>query len=301
MEKNSVHHVKVNGIWISFFRWGNPKGKKPIALLVHGTGFVAATWRPIAEELSKKYVVYAIDRRGHGRSTVPKEGYNFLDFAEDVIAFIDALGIKGIYGIGHSAGGTDILLAAGLRSDKFKRIFAMEPTIQDPTIARSKETGLSKSQQAVIESRRRRRHEFSNLEEAFERYSSRPPLNVWRPDILREYVVHGFRKMKDGRVQLRCPPEIEAKMIEPIYRAMGNCFYGGGRGDAFSLLPYIRCPVMISFSAHSPSIYRKMAEIAVRIIPGARLSCFDFAGHYVPHANPEMLLDALSEFSKVAR
>ncbi|MCK4792533.1 MAG: alpha/beta hydrolase [Desulfobacteraceae bacterium] len=299
MSINSFHYVKVNGIQLCFLRWGDPKSKKPPALLVHGTGFVAATWRPIAEALMKEYVVFAIDRRGHGRSTVPKKGYEFLDFAEDLAGFIEALGIQGAYGIGHSAGATDILLAAGLLPHGFARVFAMEPTVQDPTIEWPTEIELSEKQRAVIESRRRRCEEFASRDEVFERYSSRPPLNIWRSEILQEYVAHGFKEVGSERVRLRCSPDIEATMIESIYRAMANCYHGDWRGDPFSLLLRIHCPVTVSSSAHSPAIYRKMAEIAARVIPHARLFRFDRAGHYVPQANPEMLLDAIRKFAQV--
>ena len=88
-------------------------------------------------------------------------------------------------------------------------------------------------------------------------------------------------------------------MIEPIYRAMANSYRGDERGDPFPLLFRIACPVMISSSAHSPAIYLKMSEIAVRIIPRARLFRFDHAGHHVPQTNPEMLLDALREFAEI--
>jgi pimeloyl-ACP methyl ester carboxylesterase len=192
VNQESLHYIEINGIRLSFFRWGDPKSKRPPALLVHGTGFVAAMWKPLAEALLPGYLVYAIDRRGHGRSSVPKKGYEFLDFAEDLAAFIDALGIQDAYGIGHSAGATDILLAAALRPRGFARVFAMEPTLQDPTAGRSPDTNLSEEEHAMIERRRKRREEFSSRQEVFERYRSRPPFNCWRPDVLREYITHGF-------------------------------------------------------------------------------------------------------------
>jgi len=66
-------------------------------------------------ELASDYTVYALDRRGHGDSHKPAaDRYHFLDFAEDVCAVIETLGLSNIYGIGHSAGATDLLLAAKL-------------------------------------------------------------------------------------------------------------------------------------------------------------------------------------------
>ena len=38
------------------------------------------------------------------------DAYHFLDYAEDVCRVIDALDLRDVYGIGHSAGATDLLL-----------------------------------------------------------------------------------------------------------------------------------------------------------------------------------------------
>ena len=67
------------------------------------------------------YTVYALDRRGHGDSHKPAaDRYHFQDFAEDVCRVIEALDLTDIYGIGHSAGATDLLLAAKLLPCAFR-------------------------------------------------------------------------------------------------------------------------------------------------------------------------------------
>ncbi len=40
--------------------------------------------------------------------------------------------LRDAYAVGHSAGATDILLAAAQRPEAFARIFAIEPTVMDP-------------------------------------------------------------------------------------------------------------------------------------------------------------------------
>ena len=104
---------------------------------MHGTGFVAEVWDDVARELASDYSVYALDRRGHGDSHKPAANrYHFQDFAEDVCTAIEALDLSNIYGIGHSAGATDLLLAAKLKPARFSRLFVMEPTVMDPRAAR---------------------------------------------------------------------------------------------------------------------------------------------------------------------
>jgi pimeloyl-ACP methyl ester carboxylesterase len=102
------------GAEIAMLQWG--ESGRPPALLVHGTGFVADVWDEVARELASSYTVYALDRRGHGDSHKPAANrYHFQDFAEDVCTAIEALDLSNIYGIGHSAGATDLLLAAKLK------------------------------------------------------------------------------------------------------------------------------------------------------------------------------------------
>src|SRR3954454_1113567 len=122
---------------IALARWGEASGK-PVALLLHGTGFVAEVWDEIATELAQRYTVYALDRRGHGDSHKPAaDRYHFQDFAEDVCRVVEALELSDIYGIGHSAGATDLLLTAKLLPKRFSRLFVMEPTVMDPRALRT--------------------------------------------------------------------------------------------------------------------------------------------------------------------
>ena len=197
---------------IAVARWGDADAGKPAALLVHGTGFVAEVWDEVARELAHRYTVYGIDRRGHGASHKPScDQYHFLDFASDVCAVIEALDLNNIFGIGHSAGATDLLLAARLLPGRFSRLFVMEPTIMDPR-ARA-DGGLSDKAAASVQGTLRRQPEFDSATMAFNRYRAAPAFAVWSEGALWAYVRHGFETLPDGRVRLSCRPEIEAAML----------------------------------------------------------------------------------------
>jgi pimeloyl-ACP methyl ester carboxylesterase len=100
---------------IALAQWGEADLRKPPVLLSHGTSFVAEMWDEVATVLASKYTVYALDRRGHGASHKPAaDRYHFIDYASDVCAVIEALDLYDVFGIGHSAGATDLLLAAKL-------------------------------------------------------------------------------------------------------------------------------------------------------------------------------------------
>ena len=90
------------GVRLHFVEQGDPTGQ-PIILL-HGYSDSWVSWTQVLPLIDRKYHVYVPDLRGHGESDRPAIGYTFPDFAGDVIAFMDAKGIKKATIVGHSMG-----------------------------------------------------------------------------------------------------------------------------------------------------------------------------------------------------
>ncbi|WP_431202193.1 alpha/beta fold hydrolase [Bradyrhizobium betae] len=278
---------------IAMLQWG--ESGKPPALLVHGTGFVADVWDEVARDLASTYTVYALDRRGHGASHKPG-AYHFFDYAEDVCRVIDTLELRDVYGIGHSAGATDLLLAAQLLPGHFTRLFVMEPTVMDPRSARA--GGLDEDSLARVEGTLRRRAEFDSTDAAFERYRTAPAFADWTETSLRAYVRHGFTTLDDGRVRLRCTPEIESAILRPIYEAMTQVYVGDARGNPFGAFAEIDCPVRVTTAEKSGPIYKEMASRAVTLIPHVSTLVFEDAGHCVAQEAPAAVVKAVREFAE---
>src|SRR5258708_34127990 len=195
-------------------RWGEADPSKPPALLVHGTSFVAEVWEEVATALASRYTVYALDRRGHGAShKSATDRYHFLDFALDVCAVIEVLDMSDIFGVGHSAGATDLLLAAKLLPRRFSRMFVIEPTVMDPRAERADGAQLSDEGTAVMQRVLRRQAKFDPAVAAFRRFRAAPAFVDWSECALWAYVQHGFETLQDGRVRLLCTPDIEAAML----------------------------------------------------------------------------------------
>jgi pimeloyl-ACP methyl ester carboxylesterase len=285
------------GEHIALARWGETG--KPPALLLHGTGFVAEVWDEVASELASRYTVYALDRRGHGDSHKPAAGrYHFQDFAEDLCRVIEALDLSDIYGIGHSAGATDLLLATKLLPQRFSRLFVTEPTIMDPRAVRT--SGLSDFATGAVRGVLRRQAEFDSAEAAFARYRAAPAFADWTEPSLRAYIDHGFGPTGDGRVRLRCTPEIESALLQPIFEAMEQVYIGDIRGNPFGWLADLSCPVRIATTERSWAIYKEMAARAVALIPGASQHSFEGVGHCVGQENPKLLISALQAFENAS-
>ena len=105
-------HIVINGANIYYNVYGDdPSADHAPVMLIHGSTIDSHTdWDSIAPELAKKYKVFAPDCRGHGRSSNPCMSYSFQELADDVAAFVRAMGYERAHIIGDSYGGNVALV-----------------------------------------------------------------------------------------------------------------------------------------------------------------------------------------------
>jgi pimeloyl-ACP methyl ester carboxylesterase len=123
------------------------------------------------------------------------------DFAADVAALGDALGWRGMVGVGHSMGGYAVALAAAMRPGMFRALVLLDPVLMAP----ESYTGHWQKDHFA----RKRRNVWDSAEEMFERFVGRGPFKAWDTQVLRDYCNHALR----GSV-LACPPEVEGSVYE---------------------------------------------------------------------------------------
>src|SRR5690606_28425617 len=80
------------GVRLHYAEQGDPAGE-PVILL-HGYSDSWFSWSRVLPLFPSSWRVYALDQRGQGDSDRPATGYGMADIAADVIAFLDAKGIK---------------------------------------------------------------------------------------------------------------------------------------------------------------------------------------------------------------
>ena len=194
--------VAVRGIELAYFEWGVRVG--PTVLMLHATGFHARCWDGVIRKLGASMHVIAVDQRGHGRSTKAPP-YDWSEFGADAAAFVEALGLDDVIGVGHSMGGHAAVQAAGEHADRFRALLLVDPVILDPAAYASPALFHS----AVDHPVSRRRNRWRSAEEMFERFKDRHPFSVWVPEILMDYCRFGIVPDGDGFV-LGCPPRVEA-------------------------------------------------------------------------------------------
>jgi len=105
----SPHHREMinvdQGVQLEVLDWG---GTGLPMVFLSGLGNTAHIWDNFAPKFTDKHHVYAITRRGFGRSTHTNTGYTSERLADDILAVLDQLKIAMPVLIGHSVGGEEL-------------------------------------------------------------------------------------------------------------------------------------------------------------------------------------------------
>lgn len=262
--------VEVNGLRLHYLEWGDA-GSRPV-LLLHPTGFLAWTWQPVAEALAAAGLrVLAYDARGHGDSDKPEDAYHWQNMVDDLRGFLDRFGLRGAPVVGHSMGGGVAAYLAANAPHYFSHLVLIEPIIipqgAHPEPGRRNE---------LAEGARRRRMVFESVNNVVENYASRGTFECWRPEVLRLYAQHGTFPREDGRVELKCPGEIE-----------GQVFDNSLSLNISDAVPEISAPVLVVRGEHTEGMLARVCEDVAKRAPDARLVVIRGAGHMAPMEKPE--------------
>ena len=226
MQQPAEKLVALAGAELACFEWGDP-GAGPTVLLVHATGFHARCWDGVVRALgSDAPHLVALDLRGHGRSS--KAGpHHWRQFGLDVAAFVAALDLDRIVGVGHSMGGHCVTWAAAAQASRFRQLLLVDPVIMAPAAYRQPPALADSDVHPVA----RRRNRWESPEAMFRHFENRHPFSLWEPAVLRDYCRHGLLPAADGEgLVLACPPQVEAA----IY--LGSA--GRDIGDVVAALPH---------------------------------------------------------------
>lgn len=272
-----IQHVpSTDGVTLALIDLG---GDGPPLLFCHPTGFHGMTWAPLAAHLAGVAHSWAVDFRGHGDSSVPLSmDFTWERMVDDVLAVIDHLGTSDVKAVGHSMGGTALLMAEMRRPGTFAALWLYEP------IVLPKRDGVPPSN-PIAAAARRRRPSFPDRQAAYDNFAAKPPLNALDAAALRAYVDHGLRPSRAAEgnhtVELKCPPEVEAVVFE-----------NGVVANAFERLPEVRIPVIVAASQDGGGPARAAGLIA-GALPHGRLERFPELTHFGPMEDPAGIAAAI--------
>lgn len=257
-------------------------GAGPTLLIVHATGFNAHCYMPMISTLRDRFHVFGLDVRGHGRSTVPSDWLvDWAAFGDDTDAAAHHLAGAGpITGFGHSMGGAALIMAANREPALFGALCLFEPIAHPPALSE-----VDIEQFPIVQGARRRRRRFPSYDDAYDNFSSKPPLSMMVPEALRNYVDHGFRPVSDEQgdgVELCCTPELEA-----------GIFVTGRSNGLWDLLDDATTPTTVVAGAVEVDQPSATSEQIAERLPNGRYVELPHMDHFGPFTHPQEVAELL--------
>ena len=268
--------IEMRGLRFHFRDWPSKRADAHDLVLLHGYTSHARSWDAFAAAMTDRYRVLALDQRGHGESAwAPADRYGIDDMADDLEAFVRALGLRAFTLLGLSMGGMVAMEYAGRRPRELAACVIVDI---GPEIV---ESGSQRIQSGV-----RAGDVFASRDEAFalaRAANSLPPEahHRHRSD-------NSLMRTEDGRWTyrydraLRTPSNLRRRDAETGWRSCAS----------------IAVPTQIIRGGLSDILSPDIAERMVRTIPDARVAVVANAGHGVPLDAPEEFLAATREFLK---
>ena len=287
MPEPQLRKIRVNGVELAYFERNRPLPGAPTLLFVHATGFHGRIWDRVIEPLGDCHSI-ALEQRGHGRSEKRKiEHWQVV--GEDVAAFIEALGLRNLIGIGHSMGAHALVDAAAATS-AFARLLLRDPTISDPEAYAS--STLAFDLPDGIHPAARRFNAFTSADDMMERLASKSAFPLYDPQTFRDYCEHGLIPSANGGMTLACPPEIEASV------------YMASRSNAaiFDAVASVDVPVLV-VRAQAPEAERGIMDFAssptwpglANLFPQGRELHWPDVTHFIPMQTPDAVIDLMEQ------
>jgi pimeloyl-ACP methyl ester carboxylesterase len=251
-----------NGVSLAYSEMGNTEGQ-PL-LLVHGYTDNSRSWSLVAPYLTN-FHIYAIDLRGHGKSSAPECCYTYADFADDVFDFLQSKKIERISVVGHSLGSLTAQLLAAQHPEKVDKLVLVSSTLN---------TGGGPGTWL-----------WDNIGPL------QPPIDpngkfmmdwYWNPNPVDQTFIK---------------PEREESAAVPIHVWKG-VLWGTTTGDLSKTASLIKAPMMIFWGDQDPLFDASHQEKLKAAFPNAQFEVFQGAGHNMFWEQPKRAAELISSFLK---
>jgi 3-oxoadipate enol-lactonase len=237
--------------------------RAPVLMLSNSLGTNLHMWDEQIAPWTRHFRLVRYDRRGHGKSSVPKGPYSMERLGRDVLTVLDGLGIAKIDWCGLSMGGmVGMWLGANAANRVDKLILSNtssyfpDKAMWDGRIKTVRENGLA----SIVD---------ANMERWFTK---------------------GFRD--------RSPPEL-AKIRQMFLATNPEGYIGCGEAirdmDHRPLLPKISAPTLVIAGKHDPATPLEGNEYIREHIPGAKIAVLETA-HIANMEEPQAYTETVLNF-----
>lgn len=268
----------------------------PDIVFMHATGFNALTYRSMLAPLGERFSVWALDARGHGRTTLPAGTFGYTSWrkhSDDLIAVLEKHCSAPVTLAGHSMGGIVSLLTAARRNDLVSGLALIDPVILPASAYAFSELPLGPSlmrfTQPLARGAAARRDEFPSREVAVRGFTGRGVFKNFPPEVVADYVEDGLIENGSGGFKLACRPTYEAQT------------YCAQRHDPWGALRRLTDPLVLLRAEHGSTVSEAAMHRIAAIKADARVATVEGASHMIPMERPDRVRAAIESAALLAQ
>ncbi|HIV70232.1 MAG TPA: alpha/beta hydrolase [Candidatus Aquabacterium excrementipullorum] len=289
--------LQIRGLRKHLLRWGDPAKatpEAPLLVMVHGWMDVAASFQFAVDALRARpgwqdRPIIALDWRGFGQSDASgADSYWFADYLADLDFVLDELSPgQPIDLLGHSMGGNAVMLYAGLRPQRIRRLINVEgfgmPAAEPEEAPARFEKWIDELKQPA------RLKDYPNLAGVAERLKANNPR--LREDFALWLAGH-WSHQEGGRFVISADPA--HKRPQPLLYRLPEVLAFFRRITAPVL--FIEGEQTMYFFLFNGKYDRAQFEERAKAVPDFRIQTIQNAGHMVHHDQPEALAALVADF-----
>ena len=261
-----MRFVQANGLVIHFADQGRRDGQPLVFINSLGCDF--RIWGEVAEILAPEFRIVLYDKRGHGLSESGPDKAEMADYARDLAALLDLLGVGRATIVGLSIGG---LIAQELYRERPERVAAL---VLCDTAAK---IGTDESWDRRIAEVERR------------------GIGGIADSVLERWFTASFRANRQAELM-----GMRAMLTRtPIEGYLAAC----GALKRADLRPYaseIRAPTLCLVGDHDGSTPVSLVKETAALIPGSRFEVIEGAGHLPNFEKPQIVAGLVAEHARQA-
>jgi len=265
-----IGKIAVNGVSVTYIE----EGSGPPVVLVHGSVSDYREWLMQTGPLARRYRVIAYSRRYHWPNLPPgKDADASVERqADDLAAFIQAMGIAPAHIVGHSLGGA-IALNLTLRHPELVRTLVLaEPAVAGVLEDKPENDAVSKEGQAIR----------AEMREAFAGGDAER--------IVRTYAAH----VAPGEFE-KASPQVRQMLLANV-PAFQLDFTSRRSPFTCDDARRVAVPVLVVSGDRSPMGLQRIAEATAHCIQKATLVKLSRATHWMQHDHAQVFNDAVLAF-----
>jgi pimeloyl-ACP methyl ester carboxylesterase len=255
-------------------------GSGPDLVFIHGALTTGHDWTGPAEPLTRNHRVTIVDRPGHGLSRRPRLEGTPRDQARDILAGLERLGVTRPLVVAHSYGGVVALAMAEAASDELAGLILFAPLafpelrlVEHSILAQRAIPVVGPLLSAIAEASRFDRAMVEMVQKVMFAPATVPA--AWKATYPWDQIVDNAAMVAEGE---------EAATMLPMSPA-----------GTINLL-WVRLPVHVVTGTSDRVIEDEgQGKALARLLPQARLTEIEGAGHMLHHTHPAALRDAIRD------